>query len=85
VSVLMLVLAWLVQRFVERPLAGHVRAILLGGLAAIDGRGRRGSASPSEAKEEAGPGASGVASDQTGAALPRGQCPEIADAEARPA
>ena len=50
VSVLILVLAWLVQRFVERPLAGRLRAALYGGLAIVDGARRGGSASPEPSK-----------------------------------
>jgi peptidoglycan/LPS O-acetylase OafA/YrhL len=57
VFVMMLILAWLVQRFVERPMAGRVRAVLYGGLAIIQGLGRSGYPSPErrEPREPAAP------------------------------
>jgi len=83
VSVAMLVLAWLVQRFIERPLAGRVRAILLSGLAIMDGFGRRGSPSSEPAQTgAAGQGASGMASDPGAAAPPGGQRQGAADGAA---
>ncbi len=83
VFVVTLILAWLVQRFVERPLAGGVRAVLYGGLAIPQGFGRSGSPSP-KPPETAAPqpepaAAEAASADQQAADETAGPCARSAN------